>query len=281
MTGIIDIGGGLRGIFGAGVFDRLLDEKISFDCVYGVSAGAANAATFIGGQNSRTLRFYEDYASRAEYMGFGNLLKTGSYVGLSYIYETLSNSDGEDPLNYKGIEDFSGSFTTVATDALTGEAVYFGKDAYRQDDYRVLMASSCLPVVCRPVEINGREYFDGGAADPIPVKKAISDGCNKLVLILTRPRDELHTPSIDSKAAILLRDKYPETAKKLFNRYNVYNESLEKAKALEKEGRLLIIAPDSIKGLGTLTKDQKKLRALYDSGYKKAGAIKDFLTADV
>ena len=247
MTGIIDIGGGLRGIFGAGVFDRLLDEKISFDSVYGVSAGAANAATFIGGQNGRTLRFYEDYASRAKYMGFGNLLKTGSYVGLSYIYETLSNSDGEDPLNYKGIEDFKGSFTTVATDALTGEAVYFGKDAYRQDDYRVLMASSCLPVVCRPVEINGREYFDGGASDPIPVEKAISDGCDKLVLILTRPRDELHTPSIDSKAARLLKDKYPETAKKLFNRYNTYNESIEKAKALEKEGRLLIIAPDTIK----------------------------------
>ena len=155
-TGIIDIGGGLRGIFGAGVFDRLLAEKIEINDVYGVSAGAANAITYIGGQIYRTIRFYKDYAKRPEYMSFNNLIKTGSFIGLSYIYETLSNSDGEDPLNYDGIEAFKGRFTTVVTDALTGEAVYFDKSAYSRDNYKALMASSCLPAICKPVEIDGR-----------------------------------------------------------------------------------------------------------------------------
>lgn len=278
-TGIIDIGGGLRGIFGAGVFDRLLAEKIKIDDVYGVSAGAANAITYIGGQIYRTIRFYKDYAKRPEYMSFDNFIRTGSFLGLSYIYETLSNSDGEDPLNYKGIEAFGGSFTTVVTDALTGKAVYFDKSAYSQDNYRALMASCCLPAICKPVEIDGREYFDGGAADPIPIEKAFADGCDRLILILTRPKNELHNPSLDQKAAFFIKNRYPGTARALCDRHIVYNESLLKALELEKEGKILIIAPDDIKGLGTLTRDEEKLTALYNEGFCKAGAIADFIKA--
>ena len=276
-TGIIDIGGGLRGIFGAGVFDRLLSENIILNDIYGVSAGAANAITYIGKQKGRTLRFYKDYAKRPEYMSIMNLMKTGSFLGLSYIYETLSNSDGEDPLNYDGLASFQGSFTTVVTDAATGKAVYFDKSAYSRNNYKALMASSCLPVVCKPVEIDGKEYFDGGASDPVPVEKAFLDGCEKLILILTRPKNDLHNPSLDRKAALLIKNKHPETAKALYDRHIAYNESLKAALQYEKEGRLLIIAPDSIKGLGTLTRDNEKLSALYNEGYSKAEAIIDFI----
>ena len=277
-TGIIDIGGGLRGIFGAGVFDRLLAENIIFDDVYGVSAGAANAITYIAGQKDRTIRFYTEYATRPEYMSLTNLIKTGSVLGLSYIYEELSNSCGEDPLNYKGIEEFKGNFTTVVTDAHTGKAVYFDKSAYRQDNYRALMASCCLPAICKPVEIDGRKYFDGGAADPIPIERAFSDGCDRLILILTRPENEFHNPSIDRKAAFLLKNSYPETARALYNRYKVYNDNLQAALRYRDEGRILIIAPDSVKGLGTLTRDTGKLTALYNEGYKKAEKIIHFIT---
>ncbi len=277
MTGIIDIGGGLRGIFGAGVFDRLLDENIHLSDVYGVSAGAANAVTYIGGQKGRTLLFYRDYAQRREYMSFGNLLKTGSYISLQYIYATLSNSDGEYPLDFDVYSSFNGNFTTVATDALTGQALYFGKDAYKKDDYTVLMASSCLPVICSPVKMNGRLCYDGGVADPIPLKKAFDDGCEKVILILTRPKNEFHNPSLDNKAAFLIKNKYPEISKALYNRFNVYNESLKLALEYEKQGKVLIIAPESSKGMGTLTKDKEKLMVLYNEGYEKASEIINFI----
>ncbi len=277
MTGIIDVGGGLRGIFGAGVFDRCLDDNLYFDKVYGVSAGAANAATFIGKQRGRTLRFYSDYTFRPEYMGVKNLINSGSYVSLDYIYATLSNSDGEDPLNFINLKNFEGTFTTVATNALTGKAEYFGKEAYKSDDYTVLMASSCLPVICKPIKIEGIPYYDGGASDPVPIEKAVSDGCDKIVLILTRPKNELHLPSVDKKAAFLLRNKYPLTSKALEERYKLYNESVQKALELEKQGKVLIISPSSSKGMGTLTKDKEKLTALYNEGYEKAKHIKDFI----
>ncbi len=100
MTGIIDVGGGTRGIYGCGVFDRCLDENISFDYVIGVSAGSANAISYVSGQRGRNYVFYTEYAMRPEYMGLKTLLKTGSYIGLEYIYGTLTNSGGEYPLDY-------------------------------------------------------------------------------------------------------------------------------------------------------------------------------------
>ena len=43
--GVVDVGGGLRGIYAAGVFDYCMDENIKFDCCIGVSAGSANVAS--------------------------------------------------------------------------------------------------------------------------------------------------------------------------------------------------------------------------------------------
>ena len=164
-------------------------------------------------------------------------------------------------------------------DAITGKPVYFSKDSYRQDDYTVLMASCCLPAVCKPVFIDNTPHYDGGVADPIPIQKAFDDGCEKIVLILTRPKDEMHNPSLDSRAAALIGKSYPEAAAILKKRHILYNEALTKALQYEKEGKLLIIAPDSSKGLGTLTKDKKKLTALYNEGYGKAEQIISFISS--
>ena len=47
-VGLIDVGGGLRGAYGAGVLDRCIDDGIRFDYCIGVSAGSANVAAFLG-----------------------------------------------------------------------------------------------------------------------------------------------------------------------------------------------------------------------------------------
>lgn len=101
--GIIDVGGGTRGIYGAGVFDRLLEEGITCDYFIGVSAGAANGASYLAGQAYRNYRFYNDYAFRKEYMSLRNFIRTGSYIDLDYVFSYLTNSNGEDPLDYKAI----------------------------------------------------------------------------------------------------------------------------------------------------------------------------------
>ncbi|MBQ5954948.1 MAG: patatin-like phospholipase family protein, partial [Firmicutes bacterium] len=126
--GVVDVGGGTRGIFGAGVLDRCMDLGIRFDHFVGVSAGSANGASYIAGQRGRNFVFYNDYAFRKEYMSLDNLVKTGSYLGLDYIYSTLSNDDGEYPLDYDALMADPCGFEVVATNAVTGRPIYFKKN---------------------------------------------------------------------------------------------------------------------------------------------------------
>lgn len=277
MTGVIDVGGGLRGIYGAGVFDRCLDDDVYFDCCIGVSAGSANTASFLARQKGRNYLFYHDYSFRKEYMSFQSLIKTGSYIGLDYIYGTLTNSGGENPINYENIRDYGGIYNVVSTDAKTAEPVYFTKNNISQDNYRIFGASSCIPIVCRPFELNGRQYYDGGIADPVPVERAIELGCDKIVLILTRPVNEKKKAGADAKAAMLMRKRNPAISKKLAERVDAYNKSVSRALELQKEGRCLIIAPDDCCGITTLSKNAQSLDMLYKKGYNDGEKIKSFI----
>ena len=277
MTGIIDVGGGTRGIYGCGVFDRCLDENVFFDCVIGVSAGSANAISYVARQRGRNYVFYTEYASRPEYMGVKTLLKTGSYIGLEYIYGTLSNSTGEYPLDFDAIRSSPAELEIVATDAATGKPFYFRKEGLERDRYQCLMASSCVPVVCRPYPVNGVLYFDGGVSDPIPYRRALQLGCYRLVVILTKPVTAEPVNRRNGIAGALLRRRYPEAAQAVARCGSVYQCDLNEVRALEEAGKALIVAPDDISNLKTLSSDLTALKTLYNKGYNDAARIASFL----
>lgn len=277
MIGIVDVGGGLRGIYGAGVLDHCIDEKIHFDRCIGVSAGGANVITYMAGQKGRNYRFYYDYTFRKEYMSLSNFIKTGSYIGLDYIYGTLSNEGGEDPVDFDSVAAYDGEITVVATDAETAEPHYFGMNDFGRSNYRPLCASCCIPLVCRPVDIGGRMYYDGGVSDPVPIEKAFELGCDRVVVVLTKPVDFIRDGKTDSKGAALIEKKHPKIADALRHRAEVYNSTVRKAKEYEKEGRCLIIAPDDCCGVTTLSKNKNNLNALYMKGYEDAAKIKKFI----
>ena len=275
--GIIDVGGGLRDIYGAGIFDYCLDENICFDYCIGVSAGGANLVSFLAGQKERNRVFYLDYSFRKEYISLKNFIKRGSYVNLDYGYTVLSNIGGEYPLDYPALCANPAELQIVASEAVSGKTRYFQKCDLKQDNYDVLKASAALPVVGRPYEVNGVAYFDGGLSDPVPVTRAFGEGCDKVVVILTRPRDYIRSSHKDERMARLVKRKYPKAAANLCNRAKTYNDAVALAKRYEKEGKALIIAPDDIAGLATLTKDKDVLKRLYDKGYEDAAKIPAFL----
>ena len=200
MIGIVDVGGGMRGVFGCGVTDFLLDNDITFDYCLGVSAGSANLASYVSRQRGRNYRYYTKYSLRPEYMSAFNFVTKHSFFDLDYVYSVLSDSDGEDPLDYKTLSQSNQIYKAVATNGETGEPHYFTKDDFRQDFYEPLKASSAIPGVCKPVSIDGTDYFDGGVSDPIPVEKALADGCDHVFLILTKPIDFVKKPEMFKSA---------------------------------------------------------------------------------
>ena len=187
-TGLVVEGGGMKCAYNAGILDRFLDENIHFDYCIGVSAGSANVASYLAGQRDRNLRFYTQHTTLPEYMGVRNFLRTGQFFGLQFIYGTLTNTGGADPIDYPAIMANPSEYELVATDAGTGEATYFNKYDLKQDDYTAIMASCALPALCRPVSYNGHLYYDGGVADSIPVERAFAQGCDRVVVILSNPR---------------------------------------------------------------------------------------------
>lgn len=275
--GVIDVGGGMRDIFGTGILDACLENKIYFHYGIGVSAGSGNLASYMSCQNGRNHRFYTQYAFRKEYMSLSNWIHTKNYMNLDYIYGTLANSQGEDPMDYDCFKNSSMDLEVVATDAYTGKAVYFQKKDIPLDRYDVFKASSCIPLLCKPYPIEGKLYFDGGLSDPIPVQRAFRWGCDKIILILTKPRDLIRNPKKDQLFAKLLQKKYPGSAQSLCQRAEAYNQSLKFAKKMEKEGRICILAPESIGDMKTLIKDRDDLERLYDQGRQCIKKIKNFI----
>ncbi len=276
MIGVVDVGGGLRAIYGAGVLDRCLDEGIHFDYGIGVSAGSANIASYFGNQKGRNYVYYSDYAFRKEYMSFNEFRKHGSYVNLNYIYGSLSNHDGEYPLDFETMMEPEKNMKIVATDAHTGDPIYFDKSEMQRDDYGAFKCSCCIPVISKPYQWKGGSYFDGGLSDPVPIKKALEDGCDRVVVILTKPKNFLFSSRRDAQLAHLIYH-YPMIRKALKNRANLYNNQMKTCLQLEKQGKVLIIAPESIAGMKTLTKDKEKLDHLYQNGYNDADSIKAFI----
>ena len=276
-TAVVDVGGGLRGIYASGVLDRCLEEEICFDVGIGVSAGSANIASYLAGQKGRNYQFYAEYSSRKEYMSLHNFLFKKSYIDMDYVYGVLSNDDGENPIDYQAMAANPTTFIVVATNAETGEAKYFDKSDMSQNNYDVVKASCSIPLVCPPYFVDGVPYYDGALSDPVPIEKAFSSGCDKVVLVLTRPRNFRRTPDKDRLLAAMIRKKYPLAAARLEQRAANYNAGIDLAESYEKQGKLLIIAPDDTCGMNTLTRNPEAMKRFYEKGLQDGRNIASFL----
>ncbi|OJF76078.1 MAG: patatin family protein [Treponema sp. CETP13] len=280
-TGLIVEGGGQKGAYSAGVLDAMLEEGISFDYNIGVSAGAANLTSFVAGQYRRNYRFYRYHSTDNNYMGLKCFLKNGSVFNLHYIYGTLSNEGGKDPVDYEYFKNNPTTFKIVTTDAQTGKPVYIDKNQMEHNKYNALMASSAVPVFCKPEEIDGKLYFDGGVSDSIPVQKALEDGCDKMVVILSRAKGYIKQPEKHHRIYKRILKKFPKIVKDIDVRHIMYMKELRLAEKLEQEGKVIIIRPSEKLDVNTFSDAGDSIDSLYKLGisdfYAQIARIKTFI----
>lgn len=275
--GVIDVGGGFRGIYAAGVLDYCLDHHVTFDVGIGISAGSANMVAFASKQSERNRHFYTDYALRKEYISVQNLIEKRALVDMKYVTETLSNDDGECPLDYPTIRDNPMELVVVATNGITGAPHYFTKDDMSQNNYEICRASGSIPYVCSPCKLDGVSYFDGAISDPVPIAKAFELGCDKVVLILTRPLNERLIDLPEEAMALHVQRHNAVLADRLRHRAEKYNAGVALAKMYAAEGKVLIVAPDDTCGVDTLKREKTALEKLYQKGYQDGAKIEAFL----
>ena len=263
--------------YGAGVLDRFMDDNITFDYVIGVSAGSANGASFVSGQRGRSLRFYTDHIASKDYYGIGSYFRKGDLFGLDHIYSTLTNSDGKDPVDYEAMISSPAEFEIVVTNAETGKPEYYSKNDMPKDDYEYVKASSCIPAVCRPRKIGGSCYYDGGLSDPIPVGRAFEQGCGKVVVVLSKPRDYVRAPQKYRFFYKYKCRKFPEIIKIIDNRHIEYRKQFARIFELEKEGKIFVFSPSRKMDTGTYKMDAELNRQVYDLGVADYDALKEKL----
>ncbi len=268
-AGLVLEGGGMKGVYTAGVLDFFLDKNLEFKNVYGVSAGACTMCSYISKQRGRAKETFVDYVGEKGYMGLHSLLTTGDIFNVGMSYHLVP--DYLNPFDYETYNKFEGNAYAVVTNIETGEAEYIKiKDMHEGMDY--IRASSSLPLVSRNVRIGDNLYLDGGIADSIPIKRSESDGNAKNVVILTKPVGYRRKPEgKKSLAAIKVRYlNYPKVYELMKARCDMYNETMDYIEAEEKAGRLFLLRPQVDAQIDRLEKDKDKLNALYEEGYKEA-----------
>ncbi len=278
-TGLVLEGGALRAIFSSGVCDGLLEGGVMADYVVGVSAGIAYGVSYVSKQPRRNLEVVTRFAPDKRYMGWRNLTdpKNHSYFGLKFAYDTIPNELV--PFDYDTFAAYPGEVEAVVTNLNTGKADYLSVP--RQDKKSVVLQASCaMPLLFPIFTINGQPYLDGGIGDAIPWRRAL-DKCDRVIVVLTRPRNYRRKPDHMMNLIRKRYRNYPEFVTAMERRAEVYNQDRDALFQAEREGKLLAIVPKSTLGVARTERDTEKLRLLWAAGYQMAAdrmdEIRDYL----
>lgn len=277
MTGIVFEGGTFRPIFSCGVMDALLSENIVLPYCIGVSAGIADGVSYISRQPQRNLEIMQKYRNDKRYMSRRNLKKNKSMFGLDFIFDEIPNK--LIPFDMDTFKSYEGTCLVGVTNAETGQIEY--KNAMEMDDkFTMLRATCALPMFFPAIEMDGQKYYDGGLTDPIPVKKALQDGCDKVILVLTQPRGFIKKyGKYDKMGARMLGRKYPQIKRAIMERPEKYNESMRYCEELAREGKVMIFRPNHV--LNSFENDVQKLEMAYWHGFRmtkeKIKKVKKFI----
>ncbi len=266
-TGLVLEGGGLRGIFTAGVLDFFLEKNIEFDGCIGVSAGSCHACSYLSKQYKRAFNVSVDYLDDKRYCSMHSLITTGDLFGVDFVYGEIPNK--LNPIDNEAFMKSRTRFQAVITNCRTGEAEYPDVKDFRTDTVYI-RASSSLPFLSKMVKINGELYLDGGVSDSIPIKKSIENGNTKNIIIMTRDKKYRKKQSKLGKISAIRYKKYPKFVELMNTRFSRYNEILEYIYELERQGKVFIIQPETSLNLGRIEKNREKLTNVYNIGYKEA-----------
>lgn len=269
MTGLVLEGGALRGIFTAGVLDVLMENDIYAPYVIGVSAGGSNAMSYKSRQIGRN-KIISHPPKKDSYYGVGQLVKCGNIVNLNKMLDEFAYE--KYPFDFDTYFSNDMKVEYVATCLETGKSAFLTDNNDKDRLITAVKASCALPMLSDPIELEGMHYADGSITDSIPVKRAMDNGCDRVVAVLTRPVGIGRATDYTKTRGVLkamFGKKYPEFFNACMNRVEYYSESVDYLKKLQEEGTALVICPE-LPELSKTEKDEAVIEAYYTHGREKA-----------
>lgn len=274
-SGLVLEGGASRGYFTVGALDALLDMGFKSDYLIGTSAGVANGISYVSSQRGRGLEIGLKYLPDKRYMGLRHLInpKNRSLYNLKFVFDDIPNIHL--PFDYEAYNNSGCQVIAALTNIETGKCEYLPVTS-EDKTWQSVIASCALPLLFQPIKIGGKLYMDGGITDSIPVQKALEDGCEKPIVIITRERSYVKEDEAAIGISSFLYRKYPQFTKALKNRTQMYNNTHKLILELEKEDKIVLIAPEEDTSLWKRTeRDPSQIQKMYDIGYQTTMKYKD------
>lgn len=279
--GLVMEGGGMRGLFTAGVMDVFLENGIVFDGAIGVSAGAAFGCNIKSRQPGRVLRYNTAFCKDPRFCSVRSFIKTGDMFGAEFCYHTLPYE--LDLFDVEAYENNPMDFYVVCTDVETGLPVY--KNCLKADFNAMewFRASASMPLVSWIVEVDGYKLLDGGIADSVPIAYFRSIGYDRNVVILTQPKAYRKGKNKMLPLVKHILRKHPKTVEAMANRHLVYNETIAEICRMEESGEILVIRPEEKLPIGRMCHDADTLKRTHEIGRRAGEAalakVRTFLEA--
>ncbi len=268
-VGLILEGGGMRGVYTAGVLDAFIDTELDINYVIGVSSGANIGANYITKQKGRSKKIYLYWSQDKRFVGFRNLLKERSYFGMEFLFSILPNQ--LEKFDYDAFSKSDKVLVSCLTNCETGNVEYVEHQDYCPKSYMstIIRASNSLPIISPPVTINNNKYLDGFLSDPLPIYKSIEDGNTHNIVVFTKKTGiETKVSWSDKLFRNITKIKYPKIGENIEKTVNEYFKRLKVVEELESKGKIFIFRPTSAKLENRYSKDVKELEAVYDEGYQ-------------
>jgi len=263
----------MRGLFTAGALDVFMERGVKFDGMVGVSAGACFGCNFKSGQVGRVIRYNKRFARDPRYCSWSSLFRTGDLFNADFCYRELPMElDVFDAASFKSNPM---EFHVVVTDCATGKPVYRRLDEADETAFRWIQASASMPIVSRPVAIDGGEYQDGGLSDGIPLAYFERIGYGRNVVVTTRPRGYRKFPSWKHLLAKPFLRRYPAVYEALRTRHEWYNDTLKYIDSRVADGSAFLIAPERPLAISRVCHDPERMQAVYEVGRRQAEAVLD------
>ncbi len=250
QLGVVFSGGGARAIAQVGVLHALTERGLEVECLGGTSAGALVAALYAAGHSTEAvLDFFETRSPfKLSKLSFGKpgLIDTAKIRDdlLEYFPDTT-------------IESLDRRLFITATDLLNAKLTIFGSGSLID----ALLATSSVPLVFTPTEIDGRWYVDGGIIDNFPVAPLIGL-CDVIVGVYVSPLKALDMSQLSNSLAVSQRAL--EIARFHNSRHKFHDCDV-------------MLCPKDLNGY--LAFDTRYVRDIFDIGYREAVSQLDAIEA--
>jgi NTE family protein len=189
-------GGGVHGAVEVGMIRALVERDIRPDLVLGTSVGALNGAMYAADPDAAVEQLTALWGHFAQHDPFdaslleqaGTIARTWTHLHGNHRLRRLLLQH----LPVRTFEELKVPFSCVAANIEDASATWFS----RGDLIEPLLASTAVPGLLPPVEIDGRHHMDGGLVDSIPVDRAVLLGAERIfVLQVGRVEQPLAPPT--------------------------------------------------------------------------------------